>query len=169
MCVQLDLYSVAEHNNYEHKLMTLSDMLYELLAPYGEVRVGAASPSEEQAFYLRHGETTDSLKVRRAGMRPLWPHFCSCFCWVFVCWKRVGRLSWKVEQKLLCSGCGPGLLPAPRGDTGQLQGHGGCFVAYGWLWCGSGGAFHLRHGETPNHLNAGGGGWNMAVLLQHIP
>ncbi len=63
-CVQLNLYDVAEHNNYEHKLMTLSDMLFELLAPYGEVRIGSASPSEEQAFYLRHGETPDSLKVR---------------------------------------------------------------------------------------------------------
>ena len=62
--MQLDLYGVAEQNNYEHKLMTLSDMVFELLAPYGEVRLGSAAPSDEQAFYLRHGETPDSLKVR---------------------------------------------------------------------------------------------------------
>lgn len=61
--MQLDLYGVAEHTNYKHKLLTLSDMLFELQAPYGEVRLGAASPSDEQAFYLRHGETADSLKV----------------------------------------------------------------------------------------------------------
>jgi hypothetical protein len=71
LCVQLDLYGVAEHNNYEHKLMTLSDMLFELLAPYGEVRLGSASPSDEQAFYLTHGETPDSLKVRAAVLSRL--------------------------------------------------------------------------------------------------
>lgn len=72
MCVdlQLDLYGVAEHNNYEHKLMTLSDMLFELLQPYGEVRLGSASPSDEQAFYLTHGETSDSLKVRTGCTLP---------------------------------------------------------------------------------------------------
>lgn len=75
--VQLDLYGVAEQNNYEHKLLTLSDMVFELLAPYGEVRLGSATPSDEQAFYLRHGETPDSLKVRTgssgssSGARPI--------------------------------------------------------------------------------------------------
>jgi hypothetical protein len=67
--LQLDLYGVAEHNNYEHKLMTLSDMMFELIAPYGEVRLGNASPTDEQAFYLRHGETPDSLKVNCWGHR----------------------------------------------------------------------------------------------------
>jgi hypothetical protein len=77
-CAQLDLYGVAEHNNYEHKLMTLSDMMFELIAPYGEVRLGNASPSDEQAFYLRHGETPDSLKVRLGlmlGLPALWYAF----------------------------------------------------------------------------------------------
>jgi len=69
LAAQLDLYAVAEHNNYEHKLPTLSDMLFELLSPYGEVRLGAASPSDEVAFYLRHGETADSLKVGEGGRR----------------------------------------------------------------------------------------------------
>lgn len=63
--LHLDLCGLAEHNNYEHKLMTLSDMVFELWAPYGEVRLGSAAPSDEQAFYLRHGETPESLKIGR--------------------------------------------------------------------------------------------------------
>lgn len=39
-------------------------MMFELLAPYGELRLHSAVPSDEVAFYLRHGETEESLKVK---------------------------------------------------------------------------------------------------------
>lgn len=83
---QLDLYAVAEHNNYVHKLLTLSDMVFELLAPYGEVRLGAATPSDEEAFYLRHGETPDSLKVRA---RLLFFLYITCCFGPWVSWLRL--------------------------------------------------------------------------------
>lgn len=69
---QLDLWAVADASNYLFKLPTLMDMLAELLAPYGELRIGAASPSDEDAFYLRHGESKETLKVRarRTCLRP---------------------------------------------------------------------------------------------------
>lgn len=61
--LQLDLWGVADENNHLFKLPTLVDMLDELLAPYGELRLNQPTPDEEDAFYLRHGETRDSLKV----------------------------------------------------------------------------------------------------------
>lgn len=61
--LQLDLYAVAEANRSLFKLPTLVDMLFELLAPYQELRLHSAVPSDEDAFYLRHGETRESLKV----------------------------------------------------------------------------------------------------------
>lgn len=62
--LQLDLYAVAEANRCLYKLQTWVDMLFEMLAPYGELRLHSAVPSDEEAFYLRHGETRESLKVR---------------------------------------------------------------------------------------------------------
>ncbi|WIA22113.1 hypothetical protein OEZ85_004454 [Tetradesmus obliquus] len=59
---QLDLWSVADANNHLFKLPTLVDMLHELLAPYAELRLTPGTPDDEEAFYLRHGETRDSLK-----------------------------------------------------------------------------------------------------------
>jgi hypothetical protein len=35
----------------------------ELQAPYGEWRLADAEPSDEEAFFLRHNETEDTLKV----------------------------------------------------------------------------------------------------------
>jgi hypothetical protein len=62
--MQLDLWSVADANNHLFKLPTLVDMLQELLGPYGELRLSSAVPTDEQAFFLRHGETEESLKAR---------------------------------------------------------------------------------------------------------
>ena len=62
------MYAVADANKYLHKLPTLLDMMAELQAPYGEVRYISPCPSDEEAFYLRHGETRQSLKVSEEGL-----------------------------------------------------------------------------------------------------